>query len=282
MRKKRFNRKTLIFLCALLLCVAVMALTTLFPSSASPVTSAVSSFFRPMQTGINQVGSAVTDFASAFSSKQELIAENEALQEEIDELTELNNRLVQQTYELTELKELYDLDTEYSDYEKLGAYVIAKDSGNWFSTFTINRGTSDGIEVNMNVIAGGGLVGIVTSVTENTATVRSIIDSSSDVSAMILATQDNCIVSGSLSLMNSEQSISFSDLRANENTVETGYAVVTSYISDKYLPGLLIGYVKTISDDTGGLTRSGTITPIADFEHLSEVLVILDLKETGE
>ena len=235
-----------------------------------------------MQTGINQVGSAVTDFASAFSSKQELIAENEALQEEIDELTELNNRLVQQTYELTELKELYDLDTEYSDYEKLGAYVIAKDSGNWFSTFTINRGTSDGIEVNMNVIAGGGLVGIVTSVTENTATVRSIIDSSSDVSAMILATQDNCIVSGSLSLMNSEQSISFSDLRANENTVETGYAVVTSYISDKYLPGLLIGYVKTISDDTGGLTRSGTITPIADFEHLSEVLVILDLKETGE
>ena len=282
MRKRQFNRKTLVFLCVILLCVIMMAFSALFPAAATPVTAAARGFFRPMQNGINAVGTAVSDLTQLFVSKQELIAENEELQAQVDELTELNNRLTLDTYELTQLKELYGLDQEYSDYEKIGAYVIAKDSGNWYSTFTINRGTSDGVAVNMNVIADSGLVGIVTAVTENTATVRAVIDSSSDISAMILSTQDNCIVTGSLSLMNEEQAILFTDLKANGSTVETGYAVVTSYISDKYLPGLLIGYVKTIEEDAGGLTRSGTITPVVDFEHINEVLVITDLKETAE
>lgn len=282
MRKNQFDKKTIVFLCVLLFCAVVMGVSAFFPDAVSPVYSVTSSVLRPMQNGINTVGGAVSDLAQTFRSKEELLAENQALQEEIDELTELNNQLVQQTYEMAELKELYGLDQDYSDYEKIGAYVIAKDSGNWYSTFTINRGSADGIEVNMNVLSDGGLVGIVTSVSENTATVRAIVDSTSDVSAMIQATQDNCIVTGSLSLMNEEQAILFTDLRANGNTVETGYAVVTSYISEKYLPGLLIGYVKSVSEDAGGLTRSGTITPVVDFEHISEVLVILDLKETAE
>ena len=73
-------------------------------------------------------------------------------------------------------KELYQIDRKYSDYPKIAADVISKDPGNWYSTFVVNRGTADGIAVDMNVLGQGGLVGIVTAVGEHWAEVRSIID----------------------------------------------------------------------------------------------------------
>lgn len=132
----------------------------------------------------------------------------------------------------------------------------------------------------MNVLASGGLAGIITDVGLHTATVRSIIDNSSDISAMLLTTNDNCIVTGSLTRMTSEGAITFSELADDKDAVATGDAVVTSYISDRYLPGLVIGYVKSIQKDSNNLTKSGTITPVVDFRHIREVLVILDKKET--
>ena len=58
--------------------------------------------------------------------------------------------------------------------------------------------------------------------------------------------------------------------------------MVTSHISDKYLQGILIGYINTLEVDSNNLTKSGTLTPAVDFEHISEVLVVLDKKETGK
>ena len=79
---------------------------------------------------------------------------------------------------------MYQLDQSYSEYDKVAANVISKDAGNWFSNFTIDKGTEDGIQKDCNVIAGSGLVGIVTEVGKNWATVRSIIDDTSNVSAI--------------------------------------------------------------------------------------------------
>ena len=72
--------------------------------------------------------------------------------------------------------------------------------------------------------------------------------------------------------------IQFSDLKCEDDAVKTGEQVVTSHISDKYLEGILIGYVNTIDRDSNNLTYSGTITPAVDFQHLQEVLVVLDKK----
>ena len=54
--------------------------------------------------------------------------------------------------------------------------------------------------------------------------------------------------------------------------------MVTSNISSKYVEGLLIGYVKEVTTDPNSLTKSGYLIPVVDFEHLQEVLVILDKK----
>ena len=200
------------------------------------------------------------------------------LQKTVDELTIENNRLQQERYELERLQELYALDQNYADYKKVGAHVTANDSGNWFSSFTIDKGEQDGIKKDMNVMAGTGLVGIVTEVGPNWARVRSIIDDSSNVSALILSTSDKCIVKGDLTLMN-DGKIRFEQLANNGSEIKEGEQVVASHISSKYLQGILIGYVSEITTDANNLTRSGYITPAVDFQHLQEVLVITTTKE---
>ena len=130
----------------------------------------------------------------------------------------------------------------------------------------------------MNVMAGRGLVGIITEVGPNWAKVRSIIDDESQVSALVLSTSDTCFVNGDLTLMQ-DGKIRFEDLPNNDTIIEVGEQIVTSHISSKYLKGILIGYVSEIEVDANNLTRSGYVIPAVDFQHLQEVLVITTMKE---
>jgi rod shape-determining protein MreC len=232
----------------------------------------------PFEEGISVVGSWLANRSEELAQIRDLLAENESLKEQVDELTIENTRLQQDRYELTNLRELYNLDAQYDEYEKTGARIIARDSGNWFYSFVINKGTDDGIAVDMNVMAGSGLVGRIVDVGPNWAKVKSIIADDSNVSAMVLSSSDNMIVSGNLKLYASGV-IEFEQLVDSNNVVVEGDKIVTSNISDKYLPGILIGYISTINQDANNLTKSGYITPAVDFEHLEEVLVILETKQ---
>lgn len=137
----------------------------------------------------------------------------------------------------------------------------------------INRGSNDGIRVDNNVISGKGLVGIVTEVGSNWATVRSIIDDSSYVSVMTVGTDDNCVVTGDLELID-EGKLRFSQLYDKDDKVTVGERIVTSNISDKYVEGLFVGYVSELELDTNNLTKTGTIVTPVDFKHLKDVFVI--------
>lgn len=271
----------------ILLLLTVICIMLLFAGYATgyagePIRTICNYVFVPMQKGLDYVGESISINSDDTKTKEQLIAENAQLQEQIDELsTQLTNTRLQQS-ELDTLRELYDLDQTYADYKTTGAHVIGKGTSNWFNTFTIDKGSKDGIKVDMNVIAGSGLVGIVTDVGKNYAVVRAIIDDTSNVSGMVLSNNDNCIVSGNLKSMTESNMIIFSNLEDSEDKVSTGDSVVTSNISDKYLPGLLIGYVTDITEDNNNLTKSGEITPVVDFKHLQDVLVITQLKETGK
>jgi rod shape-determining protein MreC len=210
------------------------------------------------------------------------LSENKELQAQVDDLTAQLNKIKLEQYELDNYRALLELDDKYADYEKVAASVIAMDGTNWFSTFTIDKGSKQGLAKGMNVISGSGLVGIITDVGPNYAKVRSIIDDSSNVSSMVLTTKDNFNVSGSLQSMNSDKLLPFTELRDEDDEVKVGDPVVTSYVSDQYQEGLLIGYIYSVEDNPNNLTKSGTITPVVDFLHLQEVLVITDIKNTGE
>jgi rod shape-determining protein MreC len=263
------------------ICILMMLITFGTDVFNRPLNAVVGYCVVPFENGISRLGSWISGRADELISIRSLLEENESLKEQVAELTEQNTILQQDKYELNKLRELVALDEQYGEYNKVGARIISRDSGNWYSVFTIDKGSNDGLDIDMNVIAGGGLVGRITAVGPNWARVTSIISDNSNVSAMTITTEDNLIVSGDLKLM-SEGVITFSQLVDSKDQVNEGDKIVTSNISDKYLPNILIGYLHTINRDNNNLTKSGYVTPAVDFEHLSEVLVITDLKQQTE
>ena len=206
--------------------------------------------------------------------------ENRKLQDQIDELMAENNDLRQQSDKLERYEEILELRSEYADYDTVAAEIISKDASKWFSTFTISKGTNHGLQKNMNIVAHGGLVGVITDVGPNYAVVRTIINDSSNISAMFENGTDLCVVSGNLISMENNL-IDFSEASVTVE-INEGDAVVTSNVSSIYLPGLLIGYVADHKIDGNELTQSGHVTPVVDFDNLSEVLVITKLKEISD
>ena len=278
MRKKLntfFTPKNMLIVLTVV-CILFVGASFFTDKLSAPVRAVVSSVVIPMQKGMNNLGLWTYDKAETMKELGEVIEQNAELQSRIDSLVEENNQLKQDSYELERLRDLYELDEKYPGYTKVGARVIGKGSDNWFNTFTIDKGSKDGIEVDMNVIAGGGLVGIVTAVGDNYATVHSIIDDSSKVSGMLIDTGDNCIVNGDIKLMDS--GLLRVQYFKKDVVVRDGDKIVTSNISNDYLEGILIGYVKDVTMDSNNLTQSGYLVPVVDFAHLQEVLVIKEKK----
>lgn len=263
-----------------LLCICMIGITTIRGSILNPLRTAVGYVLVPIQSGVNRVGGGLYNELSSVGKLKTALAENETLKTRVDELTEENTRLRSEQFELERLRSLYELDQEYMQYHKIGARIIAKDSSSWFSVFRIDKGSDDGIKEDMNVIAGGGLVGIVTDVGANYATVRSIIDDSSRVSAMAQQSGDSCIVAGDLQLFKDGRlKLSYME---KDDDIKDGDMIVTSNISGKFLPGILVGYATDITGDyNDNLTKSGYLIPAARFDRLQEVLVITDLKDAG-
>ena len=164
--------------------------------------------------------------------------------------------------------------------EKVAARVISRDGNNWFHVFTIDKGKKDGIQVDMNVIAGNGLVGIVSEVGESYAKVRAIIDDKSNVSAMFQDTGETCIVKGNMESIYK----GYIDIEMISNTakIKDGDEVVTSHVSDKFLQGLSVGYVKDIVSDPSSQTKTAHLIPSVNFDQLENVLVITQLKDNSE
>lgn len=262
-------------------CAGLIMVTYYTDILTGPLSGFANYVVVPFQDGVTRIGEWIVEREELVRDIEALQEENAALKEENEELSTLNNALMQERTELLELRELYELDQTYADYEKIGARIIAKDSGSWYHTFAINKGTEDGLTLDMNVLSGGGLVGRITYIGDGWARVKTIIDDDSSVSAMVLSTEYNLVVSGNLTLYE-EGVIEFSELYDPDGEVSVGDSVVTSNISDKYLPGILIGYITTIEDDPNNLTKSGTITPAVDFSHLDTVLVIMETKQTTD
>ena len=280
-KKKRLSSKYLLMILSGI-CIVTIFTSLVLNISGGPLNAVAGYVFVPMQEGINNVGSWFSAKANDFKTLGEVLAENKELKSQIDDLTSQINKTKLEQYELDNYREVLELDNQYADFDKIAAHVIAMDGTNWFSTFTIDKGSKQGIAKGMNVIAGSGLVGIVTDVGPNYSKVRSIIDDSSNVSAMVLTTKDNFNVSGSLMNMNKDKVLPFSELRDENDKVQQGDPVVTSYVSDQYQQGLLIGYIYSVEDNANNLTKSGYITPVVDFQHLQDVLVITEIKNTGK
>lgn len=269
-----------ILIVIVVICVALIFVSFKFEDKMAPLRSVVGNAVTPMQRGINSIGAKISEGMEYVTSLEKLVKENNELKEEIDSLSAENKLLQQDKYELENFRKLYSLDEQYAGYPKVTARVVSSDGDNWANSFIIDKGSDDGLAVNMNVMAGDGLVGIITKVNKSYSKVRSIIDDASSVAGTFLKTSDSCFVSGNLQLAN-QGIIEITDIDGTAD-IKDGYAVVTSQISNKYLPGILIGYAKDLKKDSTNITQRGYLTPAADFSKLNMVLVITQVKDSED
>lgn len=277
--KKYFTAKVWLSI-FVFICFAFIGITYFTDILTKPLQKISSAIVIPMQKGVNGIGLWLTEKKDIFASVTELQEKNAQLEKQIEELRQENLLMKENKVELETLRKLYEIDNIYSDYEMTGATVIGRSSDNWYNTFTIDKGKNDGIEVDMNVLSGNGLVGIITSVSDNYSIVRAIIDDASNVSAMLLNTSDICTLSGDLkTAKDGYVTLKYLD---RDVKIRDGDMIVTSNISQKYLPGILIGYAKDVTVDENNLTQSGKVITAVDFKHFTNVLIIKQKKITSK
>ena len=168
------------------------------------------------------------------------------------------------------LKEYLDLTEKYGEYKTVPAYIINKDISNYSKTIVINVGSDDGIKENMTVIADQGLVGHVISVTNNTAKVRTIVDTSSSVSCSLSTTDESIVCKGTLE----EESALKAMYIPDDDGIIQGDSVETSGLGGIYPKGIHVGSIKRVVNTRNATDRYAIVETAVNFDKLDTVLVI--------
>ncbi len=270
------SRKGKIFVSLIVISILIGTLT--FNSSKNGYFSSSLNFIVvPIQETISSITSWTSEQFKIFTHKNYLAEENERLFLENEELKVEVNRLKQLEEENRKLSELLETEQRYPAYEMSTADIIAKNSNYWYDTFIINKGSNDGVEYNMVVLANGGLVGRITEVGPNYSKVTSIINEANSVSVKNSRTGDLGILKGSSELIGDNLAIvEYLDLDSN---IVVGDEIVTSHLSDIYPSNLVVGTVINVYVNDDNVTKSAIIEPTVDFKKLDKVLIVKDFEK---
>ena len=255
----------------IIILILLVFLSNLKLESFSYIENAFSAIVMPIQTGYTYLKNKVTGNTNFFTNMDNLKTENEELSKKNSELEQSLRELEIIKAENETLKEYLGLTQKYTNYKTVPGYIISKDITNFSSIFVINAGRKDGIDVNMTVIADTGLVGYVISVTDSTAKVQTIIDTSSAVAASIIGKEDSIMCRGSLE----DGMIKATYIPTNADISE-GDSIETSGMGGIYPKGIAIGKVKSVEQTLNILDRYAWIEPAVNFDKLKTVLVIVN------
>lgn len=223
----------------------------------------------PVQSGLTSLKNKIAKNDNYFIDMDHLKSENENLRNKNIELEKSLRELEIIKAENNTLKEYVNLKDQYSEFTTKPAYIIQRDFSNFSNVITINLGKNEGINVNMTVISEKGLVGHIISVTDTTAKVQTIIDTSNAVSASMKSTQESILVKGTLE----ETGLKATAIPTDASIIE-GDALETSGIGGIYPKGIFIGTIKKIASTKNITDRYVYVEPAVDFKKLETVLVI--------
>jgi len=233
----------------------------------------------PSQRFATNIGQWISGKLSVLVNLAELEMRNSELERLNEQLLADNSRLKILEKENERLTALLEIDQKYASYPKVGAEIIARDMGNWYNRFTIDKGTNSGLVKNMVVLGTAGLVGLIEETGATYSKVISLIDSSSSITAKSIRTDDIGFVRGDFELM--EQGFCRMERIDIAAQIMPGDEIITSNLSNIYPPGITIGIVKEIHPNPDGLTKYAIIEPVEDFKYLNTVLVIIHEPRTS-
>ena len=234
----------------------------------------VQGVLAPFRAAATSLTSTAEKYYSYMFRYEALDAQNKVLEERIAEMEDVARQADSVSRENERLRALLDLKSTHEDYELVDAYIIAWSSSDWENTFTINRGSNAGIQENMCAItANGEVVGLVTDVGLNYAEVKTVLDSTLEISATMAETGNRGMVSGGY-------------IKGNETLLQMNYLPSSSIIRNKdqvvtsgstvYPRGLILGTVVDAGFEETGVAKYALLDPAADISSLEQVFIITE------
>ncbi len=232
----------------------------------------VEGFMAPFRYGLQSLTNSAEQFYSYMFQYEALAAENEALKAQIAEMEGDARQADSYQRENQRLRNLLDLSSTREDFKLVDGYIIAKSSTDWSSTITINKGTNAGIDRDMCVVtANHEVVGLVTEVGPDYAVIKTILDSSLEISATIASSGYSGMVRGGYTdgrkdMMRMDYLPSSAIIRNNDQVVTSGSTV--------YPRDLIMGYVVDAGFGDTGVAKFAMLVPAVEFGRLEQVFVL--------
>ena len=264
------TRVRVVLILALLITIGLVIASNL--TGMSIPSMVVQGVLTPIRAGANALTNQAENIYDYIFRYEALKAENEALREEIAKMREDSNQAEFTARENERLRDLLELKKAQEDFELVDSYVISRSSTDWNSTFTLDKGSSSGIEVGMVAItANSEVVGLVTETGTNYCVIKTVLDSSLEISATIASNGYSGMVQGGYSTGNEGL------LRMNylpSSAVISNYDQVVTSGSTVYPRNLILGYVIDASLSDTGVAKYALLEPAADIDNLEQVFVL--------
>ena len=265
------NRKAGII--GIIITIIILIIIVIFSNNDKDVSifeNVASKLIMPVQNGLTYLKNKISGNSTFFTDINNLKAENEELKKKNSELEQSLRELENIKTQNETLKEYLNLTEKYGEYKTIPGYVINKDISNYSKTIVINIGKNDGVTENMTVIADQGLVGHVISVTDTTAKVQTIIDTSSSTSCLMSTSRDSIVCKG---ILNDNSNIRAMYI-STDAVVSQGDSIETSGLGGIYPKGIYVGTISSIENSTDLTNRYALVQIAVNFEKLETVLVI--------
>ena len=275
---KDFFRRNggLILIAAILLALVTAVVSTLLGGVADPLSNAVQFITTPARNGINAIINWTEERYSDAFEQEQLKQENEELKQRVAELEEKEREYEAALQENERLRNVLELRPKERSFDELeSAMVTAREASNWASTLTLSKGSAQGVEVDDCVVDEyWNLVGVVAQVGENWCTVRTLIDSDTEMGGLISRTGGAAMLEGDLALMG-EGKLKLTFLPENSQLM-SGDLVTTSGRGGVYPSGIVAGHVEEVRTDASGIGQYAVIVPETDLDSLKQVFIIKD------
>lgn len=274
MRHYFSTRVRVVLIVAVLLAAVIGVISGLTGKSIPDMV--VQGVLTPVRTGASKLTEKARQLYDYIFHYETILAENEALKKELADIQDEARKADAVSRENDRLRALLELTGSNEDYKLVDGYIISRSSGDWSSSFTINRGSNAGIQVGMCAITERGeLVGLVDQVGTNYAVVKSVLDSSLEISATIASSGYNGMVQGAYSsglagLLRMNYLPSSAVIRNNDQIVTSGSTV--------YPRNLILGYVVDAGFDDTGVAKYALLEPAANLGSLEQVFIVTDFQ----
>ena len=243
-------------------------------TDAKFASNTVQGILAPLRAGANALTNQAERMYDYMFRYEALEAENQALKAEISDMREDNRLADSISRENDRLRDLLELKEAHEDYELVDGYIIGRSSTDWTSSFTVNRGTAHGVQVDMCAItANGEVVGLVVEAGPNYCVIKSVLDSSLEISATIAASGYSGMVTGGYST--GEEGLLRMNYLPSSAVIRNRDQVVTAG-STVYPRNLILGYVVDAGLGDTGVAKFAVLEPAADIENLEQVFILTE------